>query len=503
MFIANPLPECSRERLYDTGDLASYRADGNIELLGRVDRQVKIHGHRIEPEEIESVLMRHKRVSGAVVAVRARPDEDKRLIAYILPAGPLAPSSSEMRSHCEKFLPVYMVPAAFLFVDAFPTTLNGKVDRNALPEPDVALRRGPLPEHSGRETIAPRTPLESTLLRIFEQILLAHPVCVTDNFFESGGTSLLAAQLVLNIERHTGHNLPVAALFQASTVRQLAQMLENRSYLNAWSPLVELRKGGSGADPLFCIHWLDAKLVTFHKIASLLREDRPVYGLQPRNPDGTAEPPDSIKEMAAVYLREIRVCRPRGPYHLAGSCLGGVVAFEIAQQLTAAGEQVELLLLIDAFMPGPLQYLHRRPYLVEHVDRYCGEFLLSPLAALKRWLQESASRMTVKVRGNSSSVRPSRPLRRITRRAEAEYRPRPYSGTITLFICSDGPFRAYEDRRLAWSSVAGGGFEVYVVPGNHSTMEQEPNIQAIGEQLQSCFDRLDRKPSAFRSTTKQ
>jgi acyl carrier protein len=245
MFIANPLPECSRERLYDTGDLASYRADGNIELLGRVDRQVKIHGHRIEPEEIESVLMRHKRVSGAVVAVRARPDEDKRLIAYILPAGPLAPSSSEMRSHCEKFLPVYMVPAAFLFVDAFPTTLNGKVDRNALPEPDVALRRGPLPEHSGRETIAPRTPLESTLLRIFEQILLAHPVCVTDNFFESGGTSLLAAQLVLNIERHTGHNLPVAALFQASTVRQLAQMLENRSYLNAWSPLVELRKGAA------------------------------------------------------------------------------------------------------------------------------------------------------------------------------------------------------------------------------------------------------------------
>jgi thioesterase domain-containing protein/acyl carrier protein len=497
MFIANPLPEHGGERIYDTGDLASYRADGSIEWLGRVDRQVKIHGHRIEPEEIESVLIQHTGVSGAVVAVRARADNDKRLIAYILPAGSLVPSSSEMRSHCETFLPDYMVPSAFLFVDAFPMTPNGKVDRNALPEPDRVLRRGSLPEHSGRETIPPRTPLETTLLRIFEQILMAGPVCVTDDFFDSGGTSLLAAQLVLSIEKQTGHNLPVAALFQASTVRQLAQMLQSRSYVTAWSPLVELRRGGSGADPLFCIHWLDAKLVTFHKIASLLREDRTVYGLQPHSRDGTAEPPHSIKEMAAVYLREIRLCRPHGPYHLAGSCLGGVVAFEIAQQLIAAGEQVELLLLIDAFMPGPLQYLHKRPYLVEQVDQYAGEFLLSPFAALKRWLQESAVRITVRVRGNSSSVRPAHPLRQITRRAEAEYRPRPYSGKITLLICSDASCRAYEDRRLAWSSVAAGGFEVYVVPGNHSTMEQEPNIQVIGEQLQRCFDRLDRKPSAY------
>jgi thioesterase domain-containing protein len=489
-FVVSPLPECGGERIYDTGDLARCQADGCVEWQGRADNQVKIRGYRIELEEIESVLRRHKGVSEAVVVVRTgsllagHSGDDRRLAAYLLPSGPAVPSSSDIRRHTARFLPDYMVPSAFIFLDTLPLTPNGKVDRNAMPEPDAASHRD-----SGRETIGPNSPLEATLLRIFEQVLTVSPLSVTDDFFESGGNSLLAYQLVSGIVRHTGHDIPLAALFQAPTVRKLARKLEDRTYDDAWSALVELRKGnGSGAEPLFCTHWLDAELFTFHRIASLLRDDRPVYGLQATAPESPESPIIGIKAMAAAYARQIRSCYPHGPYNLAGSCLGGVVAFETARQLVAAGERVGLLILIDAFMPGPLQYLHTRPYLLEQMDRYCGEFLLSPAAAMKRWARESVTRLAGTVRGQGTYSRVSGRLRKLSAEAEERYRPEPYSGKVTLLICSDGPSRAYEDRRLGWAAVADGGFEVHVVPGNHSTMEQEPNIQVIAERIQRCFD---------------
>jgi amino acid adenylation domain-containing protein len=493
-FIANPLTECGGERIYSTGDLARYHADGQLECLGRLDGQVKIRGHRIEMGDIESALRRHKGVREAVVAVRGDPArgnavEDKRLVAWMLPTGGGSPSFSEIKEHAGSLLPAYMVPSAFVFLEAFPMTPNGKVDRNALPLPDPAVRT------SGGETVTPQTPLEATILRIFKNLLGISRAGVTDNFFDLGGHSLLAMRLVTQIEKETGHSIPVATLFQAPTVQQLARKLQDRTYTAAWSPLVELRKGGgSDRPPLFCIHWLDAKLVTFQKIASLLRDDRPVYGLQPKGLDGRENPPRTIKELATVYLREIRAVHPHGPYHLAGSCLGGVVAFEIAQQLIAEGEQVGLLLLIDAFMPGPLEYLHHRPQFVEYADWYFGEFLLSPLAAIKRWLHESVVRFLGRHREAGFSVRSSDRLRKVNLKAGASYQPRPYPGKVTLLMCSDGPFRTYEDRRLAWSSVAEGGFEVHVVPGNHETMEKEPNIHVLGEQFQRSFDRLEATP---------
>ena len=482
-FIANQFGE----RIYDTGDLARIRADGQFEWLGRQDNQVKIRGHRIELEEIQFVLAKHQAVSEAAVVVRdSNTEQEKRLVAYVVPSGTGKCSTGELRRHVLESLPAYMAPSAFWFLDSLPLTPNGKLDRKALLTAEEAGL--PIPE---KDRALPQTSTETMLLRIFEDLLPVSPLAVTDNFIECGGNSLLAAQLVVEIERQTGHTVPAATLFEAPTVRQLARKIEDRTYSGAGSRIVELRKGdGSIAEPLFCIHWLDAKLVTFYKIASLLRDDRPVYGLQPGDL-GKEEPgPRTIEEMAAVYLREIRTHFPKGPYHLAGSCLGGVVAFEIAQQLIAEGEQVKLLLLIDAYLPGALQYLHTRKPIVEYADRYFGEFLMSPSAAMKRWLLEGAVRLFARSTGNSLSRASSR-FKKASREAEASYRPKQYPGKVTLLICSDGPFRAYEDRRLAWSSVADGGFEVHVVPGNHSTMEQEPNLRVLGERFQHCFDRLD------------
>ena len=481
-FISRSDEGCGDERIYNTGDLARSRADGSLEFLGRLDSQVKIRGYRVELGEIESALRQHEGVSDAFVAMHGSGIDEQRLVAYVVANKPGVASASNLRQHARAKLPAYMLPSAFVILDALPLTPNGKVDRKALPAPGAAAWA------SGREKIAPKKSIEATLQQIFEELLDVSPVSVTDDFFELGGHSLIAVRLVARIEKETGHNIPVTTLLQAPTVEKLAREIENRTYTAAWSSLVELREGNPAAEPLFCIHWLGAKLVTFQQIAAMLRDDRPVYGLQPRGLDGSENPLGTVTEIAAEYVRAIRGRRAHGPYHLAGSCLGGVVAFEVAQQLIAEGEKVGLLLIIDASMPGPLKYLHERTGTTEWLDWYFGEFLLSPSRALKRWWQEAADRLFGGQEDGSSS-RAAERVRAVVHQAASLYRPMLYPGKVTLMMCSDGPVRAYEDRRLAWSSVAEGGLEIHIVPGNHGTMEKEPNIRVLGKHFQSCFDR--------------
>ncbi|HVW11326.1 MAG TPA: amino acid adenylation domain-containing protein [Bryobacteraceae bacterium] len=476
----NPLPERSGERIYHTGDLARYRSDGLVEFLGRADGQVKIRGYRIETAEIESVLRRHEAVRDAVVVVRGNAETDKQLVAWIIPVTNEVQPLAEIRKYAGIHLPGYMMPATIHLVDEYPLTQNGKVNRRALAE-----SAGPVAP-SAPDTVPP-TLLESVLLRIFEELFEFTPIGVNDNFFDLGGHSLLAARLVARIEKETGHNIPVGTLFESPTVRDLARALAGVTYTTA-SPLVRLnREGDESQAPLFCIHWLNAKLVTFQKITFLLRQDRPIYGLQMQMGPDEAAGIRTIEDMAALYIREIRRQWPHGPYHLAGSCLGGVVAFEMARQLKAEGEEVGLLLMIDARMPGKLSDLHDRNSAVEYLDRYLGEFLLSPFGAVKRWIRETARRLSSS-REKSTSSQTTKQIARISMEAAQAYRPRVYPGKVTLFLCSDAPFRSYEDRRLAWYEVAQGGLEIHIVPGDHATMEQEPNVQVLAADFQKCFD---------------
>ena len=484
-FAANPIPERSGERIYHTGDLARYRPDGQVEFLGRADGQVKIRGFRIETAEIESVLRRHEAVRDVVVAVRGTSEADKQLAAWIIPAASDVRPVAEIRKYAGTQLPAYMIPGTIHFVDEFPLTPNGKVDRRALVASTV-------PTAPSSPVGAPPTPFESVLLRIFEDLFDFTPIGVNDNFFDLGGHSLLAARLVARIEKETGHNIPVGTLFESPTVRQLASSIAGVTYKTA-SPLVRLnREGDESREPLFCIHWLNAKLITFQKITLLLRQDRPIYGLQIQLGPDEGNTIHSIEDMAALYLREVRQCRPHGPYHLAGSCLGGVVAFEMARQLVAEGEEVGMLLMIDSPMPGRMALFHERNSLVYYFDRYLGEFLLSPFGAVKRWALETRRRF-VSRREKSSSARAVKQTAKISMGAARKYHPQPYPGKLTLFICSDAPMRAYEDRRLAWHEVAQGGLEIHVVPGDHATMEQEPNVQVLASHFQKCFDRSERE----------
>ncbi len=337
------------------------------------------------------------------------------------------------------------------------------------------------------------------MTQVWQQVLQVDQIGVNDNFFDLGGHSLLAARLIARIEKQLRKNIPMAALFESPTIGQLAQRLTHGTCESAWSPLVELRVSEEMTTdkPFFCVHSLGANLVSFRRVASLMRGDSPIYGLQPHGLDGQQEPLKSIETMAAAYLEEIRKKQPHGPYYLGGICLGGVVAYEIAQQLRAAGEAVALTAMVDSYLPGELRYLHARSPLCEYLDRHLGEMLLLPgfarLKYIASWLANGAIRLGrfIGLRERSSLARATRKVAAAHLRAILAYKPKPYSGKIVQLMCSEAAQRAYEDRRLAWSSMARAGFEVRIIPGNHHTMVEEPYAQVLAQELQGCLDRAN------------
>jgi amino acid adenylation domain-containing protein len=489
-FVPDTFSDQPGKLLYRTGDLARMRGNGELEFRGRADEQVKIRGHRIELAEVRQAVAGHPEVKQVFLLVREDQPGDKRLIAYVTLRNPLPAAQDLLRQHAKDKLPAHMLPAAYVIMDSIPLNTNGKVDRKALPAPNER------PDLS-RSYQAPESDLERKLTCAWQELLRVDHVGVNDNFFDLGGHSLLAARLIARIEKETGNNIPVATLFEAPTIARLVRRLTQGTYASAWSPLVELHAwdGNTTAEPLFCVHSLGANLVSFHKIASLMRRDRAVYGLQPHGLDGRQAPLESIDAMASAYIQEIRKKQPHGPYYLAGVRIGGVLAYEIAQQLRAAGEKVALVALIDSFLPGELQYLHSRPALTEYLDAHLGDMLRLPgFDALKyfaTWIANGGIRLgrALGWRERSTIARATKTVGEAHRRAVLAYKPKPYDGKLVQLMCSDAPHRAYEDRRLAWSSLAQGGLEVRIVPGNHLTIVEEPLVQVLAQELQGCLDR--------------
>ena len=244
-FIPDPFSSQSGARLYNTGDLARYRADGNIDFLGRSDNQVKVRGFRIELGEIETVMAQHAGVKSAVALVREDTPGDTRLVAYVAAHPEQAPSTEDLRRLFADKLPKYMIPGHIVFMDAFPLTPNGKVDRRAFPPPD------PNAAAFEEDCIAPRNSVEEKLVQIWEKLLGVHPISVQSSFFDLGGHSLLVIHLLLEIERVFGKNLTVETIFQAETVEQLALVLGSQD-AHERPAVVAIQKTGS-RPPFFCL----------------------------------------------------------------------------------------------------------------------------------------------------------------------------------------------------------------------------------------------------------
>ncbi|MCC2930581.1 amino acid adenylation domain-containing protein [Bacillus sp. LBG-1-113] len=337
-FIADPFGPPGT-RMYRTGDVARRRADGSLDYVGRADHQVKIRGFRIELGEIEAALVQHSQLEDAAVIVREDQPGDKRLAAYVIPSSEETFDTAELRRYAAERLPDYMVPSAFVTMKELPLTPNGKLDRKALPAPDFAAAV------TGR---GPRTPQEEILCDLFMEVLHLPRVGIDDRFFDLGGHSLLAVQLMSRIREALGVELSIGNLFEAPTVAGLAERLEMGSSQSALDVLLPLRTSGDKL-PLFCVHPAGGLSWCYAGLMTNLGTDYPIYGLQARGIGQRDELPKTLDEMAADYIEQIRTIQPKGPYHLLGWSLGGNVVQAMATQLQKQGEEVSLLVMLDAY----------------------------------------------------------------------------------------------------------------------------------------------------------
>ncbi|MBI3417725.1 MAG: amino acid adenylation domain-containing protein [Verrucomicrobia bacterium] len=500
-FVPSPFSSGTNARLYKTGDLCRFLADGGIEYLGRIDFQVKVRGFRIELGEIESVLSRHAAVRQAVVTVREDTPGDKRIIAYLLPVAGASPPADELRTLASDALPYYMVPSAFVVLASLPLTPNGKIDRKALPAPvrEAAVNRDSF--------AAPRDMLEQQLANIWEKTLGIPLVSIRDNFFELGGHSLLAVRLFADIERITGKRLPLVTLFQAPTIELLAGILRNEGWQPRWTSLVPIQPSGS-KPPLYVVHGIGGNILEFMHLADHIGTDQPFYGLQAQGLDGKNPRHNSVEEMAAHYIKEIREFQPNGPYYLAGSSFGGLVAFEMARLLHAEGIPVGLLVLFDSCSPNYPQYLPTTTALRRWFDEQLFridlhwsnfksvqgperiEYLRTKLRRLKKhykhWKNRWAGRIS-KITQRAYLPKEILAVQNSGWAAQAEFQPKPYLGRVTLFRAATQPPNIYEDSTNGWKNLALGGIDIHTIPGHHGSIVREPRVRVLAQRLRECL----------------
>ena len=506
-FLADPFVSDPRARMYKTGDLAKWLPGGTLEYLGRNDFQVKIRGFRIELGEIEARLLECDGIREAVVIAREEGDGDKRLVAYFTCLPGAHPKPEDLRSRLAARLPNYMLPAAYVRMDSFPLTTNGKLDRSALPPPEIAQRSSP------RVSAGPRDSLEQMLAQIWAKILKCPRVGRDDNFFDLGGHSLLAVQLMTQIERRFGKRLPLAALIQAPTIEKLADTLRNEQWTPSWSSLVAIRPGGF-KPPLFLFHSHRGNVLEYYPLANLLAEDQPVYSLQARGLDGALVKDLSVEEMARSYLKELRELQPEGPYFLGGFCFGGILALEAAHQLTLAGEQVGLVAMIQSVNPATAIF---RPEI--GVLRRWG-FRLGKRLDLERanfrqrgtpYLLERARYLFTSIRGRAELTvdrlcggrilarsKPSIPyileyLADQHMRAFAQHRPSYYAGPVVLFRAEKQLKGLVADKQfLGWRDTLR-KIDLCEVPGHQQNVLSEPNVGYLAKQFAIRLDAAQRR----------
>ena len=505
-FLPDPFSADPGARMYKSGDAARYRADGDIEYLGRLDTQVKIRGFRIELGEIEAILGQHDGIQSAIVRVTEDSTGDKRLVAYYISSHETGPEISTLRAYLKSKLPAYMVPSFFVELDSLPLTANGKLDYRALPQPMGAQ------DQAGSAVRAPRDGIEQSLVVIWEKILKRKPIGIDQNFFEIGGHSLLAVSLIAQVEQCFGKLLPVSILFQSPTISQLAEVLRSEVEMVSDTPLVPINKEGSGL-PVFCVAGGGGNVLYYYSLARAFDAGTPFYGLQSLGLDGRRTPLTRVEDMARECISAMVKIQPHGPYLLAGHCFGSWVALEIAQQLCRAGETVKWLAVIDA--PAPNLALYERSLasktLADYIVQFAGIVAESSgieiplhaeaLAALKGDEEKLAHFGSVLRDAGllpiNSDMRQVRGLLDVfVANSSARYLPQSTVRVpIALFRAqefhpdydyspADDPGHGMETSTLGWHAYADGAMSVHLAPGNHITMMASPNVELLAGMIE-------------------
>jgi len=487
-FVADPF-EPGGGRLYKTGDLARYLSNGEIEFLGRIDGQVKIRGHRIEPGEIEMHLESHPAVRECAVVLRADAGREPRLAAYFVAHGPV-PDNEELRTFTAQALPVYMIPSVFVSCPELPLNSSGKIDRRALAERDIDGRLASTPA---------RDDLERTIADIWAEVLHLPKVGVTDNFFELGGNSLMAVNLIGKIAARTGCELPVTTLFHAGTVEQMARCVrERRNSTRSTGSVVRLQPHGS-RPPLVFVPPAGGSLICYSELARLLGPHQPVLGVEPARDE---EPHGSVEAMAAQYIRDLRSASVDSPFHLAGWSFGGNIAFEMARQLAGQQRPVDQVFLLDSHAkhknkePDETELLIEiarvhalargvaarfEPHRLRHLNPY--DRALEIAAQMHR--EPGVSPETI-----ATELRMILQRFHADMRAARRYSPAYYAGQVTLLRTSASLWSGDN----GWSRLCA-NLEICDVPGTHRTLLAQPNVSGLASTLREALARQVAAPA--------
>jgi surfactin family lipopeptide synthetase A len=483
-FVPDLFSDVPGARLYKTGDIARYLPDGNLELQGRFDHQVKIRGFRIELEEVESAISEFQRVRSAAAAVRQPSGTEPMLVGYVVPKNGMKFEIEELRRFLSWKLPEAMVPSRFAILESLPLMPNGKVNRHALST--VAI------EVAAEEVVPPKHALESALVEIWRDILRKTDIGVTTSFLDLGGNSLLIAKLLLRVERQFGKRLSLSDVFQSPTIRQLAALLHQQTPRPSHPGVIPLQPEGSKT-PLY---WVDGGPL-FLPLARSFDKDQPVLGLRiPVSEAGRFRVPFRIEEGAGELVRYLLKVQPSGPYYLAGLCINGLVAYEMARQLASEGHEVTMLGLFDVPAPPPKQVSlvdsDEKPRPTK-VAMLWTELLQGGIAGalgfahrrykaiarrfkLLRWrIQQS---LGLKLNVNKILNDPDA----VEEPASYLSKPRPYAGHVTFFQSDD-----WQLSNEGWGSLISGGSEVHRVAGGHLSMFHEENVGSVAGELQACL----------------
>ncbi|MFA0888097.1 MAG: AMP-binding protein [Synergistales bacterium] len=455
------------ERLYRTGDLGFLLPDGTLLLEGRLDGQVKVRGFRVETARVEEALREIPGVGESAARAWIPPSSpgEPVLVGYVVPSGEVRLTSDGLRRQLTERLPDYMIPGRFLVIPELPRTPGGKIDQSRLPDPESGRPGLSVP------FVAPEGPVEQTLSKLWEETLGLRPVGVLDDFFDLGGHSVQAAQLFGKLERVFGVQLPLARLYQARNIRDMAALLA-RGKAGEWSCIVPIRTG-TGGFPLFLVHAIGGHAIGFGPLGDRL-QGCDTYGIQAWGLHPRHFPHLAVEEMAAHYIAEMRRIQPKGPYRVLGYSFGGVVAYEMARQLESAGENVGFLGMLD-----------RRALVMENEEGF------GP--TVTRVWNDVTRRIKLAIRIPAAKALlglglPVPFMHRIAtgaiKRMTVTYRPQtPYRGAMDLFLVDktgelpDQPVRA-------WAPHVVGPIRWHSVPGNHQTMLEEPHVRILAEKLE-------------------
>ncbi len=507
-------------RLYRTGDRVRWLSDGRIDYLGRADRQIKLRGFRIEPGEIESAMQNQQGIAECIVRACIGPGGEQRLVAWFRPSNGRTPPDNEITAGLARALPDYMLPAAFVPVQRFPLTANGKLDVDALPIPCLDAR-------VEGDYVAPKNSIHGQLAEIWQEVLGIPKVGIHDDFFALGGHSLLAARMLALIEGRLGLRLPLAALFERATIENIGRnLLERRKLAAGEAPYVTMHPDGRST-PFFFLHgdFVGGGIFT-QSIARHIGTTRPVHAIHPHGLRGDL-PPCSIERMASERVETIRALQSHGPYLLGGYCNGALVAYEIARRLEAAGEKVTALVLIAA--DGSNTRYRTLHDWTGRVSRVIGEDDAQTQARFLRWQHHVRHSRAVGLHylrafAEIRKLPPAKILARVWNKGQRILRriggptlndavppdagdhqdristayqdiwdcyvPEPFAGKATLLWPEDdlpllplGPTGGWKDLCA--------DIETIIVPGAHHTcITQDANLRVIGEQVRRVLDEV-------------